>query len=231
MDAGYVMYRHGKCMILLKKSTAMRNVRPVAGQPKDTMVWRSASHNTMAVTLDTPDGALVVICAYVPPGVDALPQSSDKGPSIDSVTDQHDEAAALVRNHAHAIMVMDGNETENEHGRVQVRRNGTIVLSGNHRNSGISTMTMASLARAGMADSHRHLHATRDGHSEYPRRQDLTHEKPGPNGMLVESKLDYSLSSRSAIARLTGCTLDHRPKHWAKDGKERKSYHKMLITT
>jgi hypothetical protein len=229
MAADYVMYRHGKCIILLKKSTVMRNVRPVAGQPKDTMVWRSASHNTMAVTIDTPDGTLVVICGYVPPGVDAMPQSSDTGPSIESVTDQHDEAAALVLAHTHAMMFMDGNETENKYGRVQVRRNGTIALSGNPRNSGISTMTMASLARAGMVDNHRHLHATSD--AAYPGRRDLSHEKPGPNGMLVESKLDYSLSSGGALARLKRCELDDRPKHWTRDGKQRKSYHKMLVTT
>ena len=234
MDAGYVMHRHGKCMILLKRSTAMRNVRPVAGQPKDTMVWRSGNHDTMAVTLDTPDGTLVVICAYVPPGVDALPQASvtdSKGriaPSIESVTDQHDEAAALIRGHAHAIMVMDGNETENVHGRVQVHRNGRIVRSGKQRNSGIASMTMASLAGSGMVDNHRHLHATPG--TDYPGHHQMTHEG-AYKGMRVISKLDYSLSSKGVLARLAGCALDSRPKYWAREGKKRKSYHKMLVTT
>ena len=62
-------------MILLRLATTERLVRPAsAAENREPIIWRSSSYNSMAITLDTPDGTLVIANAYLPPNVDSIPK-------------------------------------------------------------------------------------------------------------------------------------------------------------
>ena len=58
----------------------------------------------------------------------------------------------------------------------------------------------------------------------------MTHVQPAAGGMTVYAALDVILCSNTLTPRLRSCTIDDRPRHWAK-GRDTgySSYHKAVI--
>ena len=62
---GYNIYRHDRVALLLAIDTAERLYTPGS-------VWRSTTFNSMSITLESQEGALLVATTYLPSGVDYM---------------------------------------------------------------------------------------------------------------------------------------------------------------
>ena len=230
LDLGWMYIFHKSCAILLRTNTAGRLL--TGGMTTDNVkhpaVWRSAAHDSMGVTLTTPEGALFLASAYIPTGTDNLP--IDPGaPARIAVEAQHAEISQVALRHAHSIISFDGNETITARGRIQSMANGDTRLSGNKRNTDMATSTMGCYART-HTDAHRYLHGDTEG---YPGLADMTNTmgaQPSNGIRAIHSKIDYTLVSNLARNHITTCTIHHDPKDWKPTGKKRTNYHASIVT-
>lgn len=229
---GWAFHRHKKCAILYKVATAGKAIcKTKTGNTKDPKIWKSHKFSSMAITLDTTQGPLLIATAYLPPGVDKLP----KGHSTrKQVADQHLELARLASRCKFRILGMDANETTDRKARMQHRGNGKMTYSGTSNEPGIEHSCMASYDGV-MTDALRHK-AIQDGRdpSDYPLPKDSTHEQPGQKSSditKIQSKIDYILASHNLLARMSYCDIDSRPAHWTETGQKRTNYHCALSIT
>ena len=228
LENGWISFTHRQCKILLRATTVGRLARPESATPdRKPMVWRSDKHNSIAVTLLVPGGTLMVANAYFPPDIDSFSHTMGST-KREAVADQHAELQSHADRHTHSHMSFDGNETITARGRVQIQTTGGTKYSGNAKNCSLQASTMSCHA-AKMLDCHRHLHDNKDG--TYPDMKDMTNVNAGSqaNGIkTIQSKIDYSLCSKSLAPNLTSCRIDHSPKAWAQ--KPRTNYHAAIIT-
>jgi hypothetical protein len=221
---GWNLYRHGKVGILARRATTelLSGVTVGEGVAKHHIhVWNSSKHHSMSISIQTPDGGLMIACAYAPSGVDDMTFSQRN-----VVSAQHAEIHAQSLLHAHSIICMDANETSCLEDRLQFRLNGVVDLSGSNLEPYESTM-----ACYGKTHVNTRAHFRRD--SAYPTVEDMTHVQPGPM-MTVFSAIDVILSSKTLLNRLTTVAIDDRTKHWITPGTlpgtERTSYHKAVVS-
>lgn len=221
-ELGWNLYRHSKVAILLRVSTAesICLAQTEAGAPCHH-VWRSERYDSMALSLQTSQGALLVGNIYAPPGVDSLPSvSAGGGLTRGQVEEMHQEMQTQILLHTHAILCMDRNETEGPEGRVQLRDDGSTVLSGAD-NSSPPTTSCYDSSLVNVMDIP-HLPPARTGLSS------MTHVQRGPS-MAIHSAIDAIYCSHALAQRTTKLTIDDRTRHWGlQDGGTRKSYHKAL---
>ena len=232
LERGWTMYDHKRCAILLKVKTAEHTVSKVrVNGKKDPVVWRSQCFNSMAITLDTKEGPAVIVCAYIPPGVDSL--ASDPGnPKTAKILAQHREIDTLIRGHEFGIVGMDANETIHGRGRAQVRDHSILGYTGTHRGEGLGRSMMRTYGDH-MSDCHGHYTSGDLGQGErYPRLKDMTFLKENSTTRTTtRSKIDYLLASNKLAARLEHCEVDARTRAWTDDGNPRKSFHSAIKAT
>ena len=221
---GWNLYRHRKVAILLRRTTSERLsvTKSDTGQPCHH-IWRSQNYDTMSVSLATPEGNLMIGCAYIPPGVDTMPEVSTHQPvTRPSVSLIHQELLTQSLLHSHSILCMDRNETTSPGGRVQIRHDGSLTLSG--AQSGV-TPTM-SCYDSSLVNTVKHISNTDP--STVPLHL-MTHIQPGP-GMTIHSDIDTVYCSKTLVARLTHAGVDDRTRLWgAPPNRPRTSFHKAII--
>ena len=113
-DLGWLTYvqesDQPQVAIFLRTSTAERMA--LATDEKDqelAYVWSSDNYNSMAVTLDTPHGSLMIGNAYIPTGVDDLPErrrATQKDPRY-HICGQHSEVLSRAALHTHSVLMID----------------------------------------------------------------------------------------------------------------------------
>jgi len=96
---GYNIYRHDRVALLLAIDTAERLYTPGS-------VWRSPTFNSMSVTLESQEGAILIATTYLPSGVDYMSKEN-----LTKVRDQHHELHSRANSHEMSILTMDANET------------------------------------------------------------------------------------------------------------------------
>ena len=197
--AGWISHRHTaphKSMILLRITTTQKLAR---GQT----LWRSDNHDSMGITLFTPEGPLFVGTAYIPPNVDTNHAVKKEA------TRQHTELAQVASRSDHAIVVFDGNETIGREGRVQVHTDGSTSPSGNAGNLAITDSTMACYDGT-MIDCHRSIHDQGDG--AYPSLHDMTSTSSGgASNTISKGALQNRLCVLLRHSRTTTITMRRRP--------------------
>ena len=232
LDAGWTLYEHERCAILLNVDTAEHMISTVrTGGKKDPVVWRSEKYNSMAITLDTAKGSIVLVCAYLPPGVDTL-SLDPTAVKTAAILSQHSEIDKLVRAHEYGLVGMDANETTYRRGRAQLRGGTHYAFSGTSRGDGLNKSMMRVYADH-MVDSHEHYtKGSLPRPTQYPRPEDMSFRALNTNAnSSVQSKIDYILTSKKLVPRIDHCAIDTRTQQWTQKGKPRKSYHSALMIT
>ena len=100
--------------MLVKTDTAERyRIGPIKlfGNVDDKLL-KDSRGEALGIEIDTPEGTLAIVSAYVHSGVDTM-KASDRM----IVAHLHSEISAWAGERAHAIMTMDSNETEGNHER------------------------------------------------------------------------------------------------------------------
>ena len=227
---GWNLYRHHKVTIILNASTAEKMSRTTGPKGKKLEhVWRSEDHNSMAITLDTPDGPLMIATTYVPPGVDTM---AEKSPEKQKVHLAHQELNSRAIDHKYAIITMDGNETVTELGRIRHgtgKNNGINTPSGNAQNQTAEHSTMGCYTTH-MLDLHQTMNPQNYTKDKQARKKTHTHTQRGPN-QEVTSKLDYVWGSKTLKHRILSCELYDGTKLWSKNRPTPRSRcHSAIIT-
>ena len=221
---GWNLYRHGKIAILARRTTVETSTRVVDSKGrKCTHIWKSRKHASMAITLATKDGSVMVACAYVPSGVDRMAQAEKE-----QISDMHREIQTETMHHTHSIICMDSNETTTPNGRVRVSPDGEATSSGSPTPLGLSTMAWYAESKT---NSREYMTKTGPDPRPYPTMDDMTHVQPSMDEAVVHSALDIIYTSNTLLPRLMTCTLDDRTRTWgtgAGRGKDRVSYHKIV---
>ena len=231
LDNGWVLHRHKKCAIMVRVGTADKVIcKTQVGDTENTKVWKSSHYNSMAISLDTTSGPLLIVNAYLPHGVDRMAQEHGH-PDRAAVRAQHQEILRLTSRYKHSVLCMDANETTHNKARIQSRHDGTTTYSGTKAAPGLEGSCMAPYDKT-LVDAFRHkaIHDGRDP-TDYPNPSDTTHSQPGKKdaGILrIQSKIDYILTSHNLLPRIISCTIDNRPIHWTEPGKIRTNYHSAL---
>jgi exonuclease III len=224
---GWTPHRHKQCMILLRTKTAGRYLRTSDDNGNSiTPVWKSSTFNSMAVSINTPMGPLLITNSYLPSAVDNL----SKNAARNLVVEQHLEIAERSKMYKHSILCMDGNETHCRKGRINTLCDGTIRFTGKDH-SHLGTTTMAPYLKVPFLDLHRKLHSVS---RPYPELEDMTHSQPGKDFIQrVDSKIDYHMTTTNISLTCISCDVDDTPKYWRnnKEPHHRKSYHSALIST
>jgi exonuclease III len=112
---GWNFYRNGKVGILARRATTERLCGTTVGEGNNMRhihVWKSEKHHSMSISIQTPDGGMMIACAYIPSGVDKMTAIQRK-----TVSALHAEIHAWSLLHAHSIICMDANETSCPMGR------------------------------------------------------------------------------------------------------------------
>ena len=227
---GWNLYRHHKVAILLNTHTAEKMSRTTNPAEKEKLehIWRSDKYNSISVTLDTPEGPLMIATTYTPPGVDAMTENS---PEKQEVYLAHQELNNRALDHKFAIITMDGNETISALGRIRHgvgKNNGTNTPSGNTKNRTAELSTMACYTTH-MTDLHKTMNPHHYTDDKCARRKTHTHTQRGPHHE-VTSKLDYVWGSKSLIHRLLSCELYDDTKLSKNRHIPRSRYHSAIIT-
>ena len=231
LDKGWALYRHRNCAILVRIATADKVMcKTHVGDTENAKVWKSSHYNSMAISLDTTNGPLLIVNAYLPQGVDKMAREHGH-PDRATVRAQHQEIARLASRYKHTVLCMDANETTHNKARIQFRHDSTTTYSGTTAAPGLEGSCMAPYDKA-LTDAFRYkaIHDGRDP-TDYPNPSDITHSQPGKkdSGLLrVQSKIDYVLTSYNLLPRIISCTIDNRPTHWTEPGKVRTNYHSAL---
>jgi len=148
----YLLHPKGKVCILVdniltERHTISRN-----------HVWYSNTFESLAVTLATKRGIIIIPNAYLPT---ALDQSSTTSTKHVKARDQHAELAELTSHHPYVILTMDGNETTHRLGRMQYITDPTTKTnptpSPNHPTIDYANPTMACNLKR-LQDTHMFLH-------------------------------------------------------------------------
>jgi len=196
---GYNAYTHGKVAILVSRSAAER--RHAAG-----LMWKSPSHDSMTITLLTPEGSLLIGSAYVQHGVDDMIEGS---PERENVLSQHMELAARAMAHTYAVVGMDANETTHTWGRViqdPPSAGGRIRPSPSSQGNSLGKSTMACYAH-NMRDCDQSANPSSYSPSGRPLAQAYTHQQPlkeeiNTGKTLSRVKLDILWVSKNMIGSL-----------------------------
>ena len=132
----------------------------------------------MAISLDTTNGPLLIVNAYLPHGVDKMAREHEH-PDRAAVRAQHQEIARLASRYKHTVLCMDANETTNNKARIQFRHDNTITYSGSKAAPGLEASCMAPYNKV-LTDAFRYkaIHDGRDP-MDYPGPMDTTHSQPG----------------------------------------------------
>ena len=206
---GFTAYRHGKTMIFTSINTT-EGIRA-------SEVWRSDIADAMGITLDTPQGTLLVACAYLPTGVDGM----DLG-AKEEISKIHMELCALANAHHFSILCMDGNETISKEGRITLHHN-TAALSAGCPNDDLESSSMACYSN-NMKDCHvvanPELH---DPATPIGDRKIYTNVHSLAGGATSKSRIDYMWASNSIAHRLETSELLEASTRWG--GREAQNYH------
>jgi exonuclease III len=214
LSQGWTIYSHGAVAILLKIATAEAHITvTLTGKPKPPKIWRSTNYRSMAITLDTKKGPMLISNAYIPPGVDKMTRSPTN-PKWMAVVNQHTEIAKLAMPYKYGVLGMDANETTSRQARVQNRPDDSTDFSGTTHGTGIGRSSMAAYEGHMVDASFATALASGCLPRAYPRKRDITHSQPGNTENLtsVDSTIDYFLATTNLTPLIKSCRVDNRTK-------------------